>query len=121
MLERYICDGCMIYTIAGGTPYLISSVAVLVPGLLAGLNHCFWEETMKRGVMRWGSLDCFGSELSALPKPPPHRWSGSPGKPLECSGFPQHPNTGGARAGVAVLLVMVLFIQDLIQRLALMP
>lgn len=46
---------------------MISSVAVLVLGLLADLNHCFWEETTKRGVMRWGSLDCLGSELSALP------------------------------------------------------
>lgn len=54
----------ILYAVAQATPYLISSMAVLILGLLANMNHCFWEETMKHSVMRWGSLDCLGNELS---------------------------------------------------------
>jgi len=83
---------------------------------------------MQHGVVRWGSLDCLGNEFSALPKPPLHRWSGTPGKPLERPHFPQSPNIGGAHAGMAVLLGIVLFIQEYahmgwsssVERLALM-
>lgn len=99
VLEVCVCDDYIIYVLSGATPYLISSMALIVPGLLDNLNHCFWEETMKCGVMRWGSLNSTGEELSAPLKPPLHLWSRTHGKPPECSHFPQSPNTGGAHVG----------------------
>lgn len=64
---------------------------------------------MKHGVMRRGSLDCLGNELSV------HPWIWTPGKPLECLHFPQSPNIGGTCAGMVVILVMVLFVLECTQ------